>query len=834
MKTSSRPVDRPHLSRWRALLVPSLCLCLGAARALPAQPPQNESLPAGSAPQSSTPDRNAPPSPLPPEETLSITADGPQRYDPMTDTFEAQGNVTLKYRDITLTAGRVEGNLRRELIFSGSPRIQNRYGVTDADSIHFFPRDRTYHLENPRAVLSPDLFRGRVQDPVFLRGGALSGARSGYTLADHFTATTCIEPVPHYMLEIASGELFPYHRLVLRRIGVVLFGKKLLVIPYLVLPLDREARRFRTDYSPEFGQNIEEGYYARFPYAFAIGGTAAAFVRLDATQKRGIGYRVEQEYLAGRQTSAFNTTPFGPGGSTGFGGSAGAYLSASGYGTIGRGLPRLGLGLGPENGGLLAAQGYLAQGFNRNFNASFRHQQDIGGANRIGFRTELQRNSAYVGSNQSNQNTRFDFAHNDPAHGVNAVASLGTATNATSGFTNSQLSGNLRQTFDFGSLGANRNSITYSFDLTRSKGASSLPGGTETRSGRLESQFQFQHVSRDYSFQLQANKTTPIGSQTGGGVFGSLERFPELLFSSDTVNFREGWLKRLPLRFDFGVGRYSEPGSNAQTERTLLGLTLQDTTILRGRTEMTLGGGFEQRVYGDGAAQYILRNATRLRQHLGGRSGFDLNYQYEQPAGGTPFLFDVFGRTHYVTAEGGYLDDAHFQLTARVGYDLQGTSRDRPWQSLATRLMWRPTPSVRLDGLLTYDPNLGKLFGVSSALRLRGRRDFALDVLTRYDPDLKQFSQINSQFSVPVGRSWRVAGLLRYNGARRAFESRNLQIVREWDCLEASLTYSEVPYGFRSERQFYFLLRIKALPFFRSFARGPAGETVGAGLGDLF
>ncbi len=87
-----------------------------------------------------------------------------------------------------------------------------------------------------------------------------------------------------------------------------------------------------------------------------------------------------------------------------------------------------------------------------------------------------------------------------------------------------------------------------------------------------------------------------------------------------------------------------------------------------------------------------------------------------------------------------------------------------------------------------------------------------------------------------MGRTWRIQGLWRYNGVSKMFESRNLQVTHDWDCMTASLTYSESPIGFSSgnSRQIYFTLRLKAFPFFRSFARGPAGQALSTGLGDLY
>lgn len=750
------------------------------------------------------------------------------------------GGVEVSYAGVTVTADKVAGNYNRELVLSGNAKIVSHGLTSYADAIHVFPKTRSFRLDNPRGMLEPALLQNRVLDPLYVTGGSFSESSTGYGYADHVTATTCVEEKHHYEFRIGDAELFPYRKLVMHRVSLYLFGVKVVTLPYVVVPLDvrqPDARRPRTDYLPEFGQNINEGYYVRLPYAFAEGSAAGTFVRLDITQKRGEGYRLEQEYLAGKQTSGFSTAGVTPqGGFTGA--TSGTIANAYGYGNVQR-LPGLGSGLGPQNGGLFAMQGYFADGFDRYFTAGFKHQQGIGGSNRFAFSTELQRDSFFVGADQSSQNTRFNFNHSDAAHGVQGDFTLGlTNTDQTGAIvgSTSQLTGNLRESFDFASKGSNRNTISYSFDLARYLSTSQ---SFSSRTATLQSDFQMQHVSRDYSFSFEANKNSTIGEQTGNGSFGTLEKLPELKFSTDTYNYQGGFLKSLPLHLDIGVGRYSEPSHNFTDDRLLVGFTLQQITLMRGRTEVVTSGGFEQRLYSDTAAQYITRNTTRLRQHLGGRSGIDLNYNYEQPEGGTPFLFDVFGKSHNITAEAGYLDDKHFQFTARVGYDLVGQTfglTPRPFQTLSTRMMYRPNDNVRYDALATYDPNTGTFISFSNSLKVRARNDFAVDLIGRYDPTLHKFSQLNTQFDIPVGRTWRLQGLWRYNGVTKQFESRNLQVLHEWDCMEASLTYSESPVGFSAgnTRQLYLTLRLKAFPFFHSFARGAAGQALSTGIGDLY
>jgi hypothetical protein len=174
----------------------------------------------------------------------------------------------------------------------------------------------------------------------------------------------------------------------------------------------------------------------------------------------------------------------------------------------------------------------------------------------------------------------------------------------------------------------------------------------------------------------------------------------------------------------------------------------------------------------------------------------------------------------------------------RVGYDLLGSNSAEPWQSLSTNLMWRPSPSTRYDASAIYDPNLGKFFSYVGSAKFRGPKDFALDLVTNIDPTQpgirRKFTQINTQFDIPIAHRWRLTGLLNFSGLTGQFVSRNIQIAHDWDCLEATFTYTETIGGFQPDRQFYLAIRIKGLPFSRAFSRGPAGQVLGTGIGNIF
>lgn len=774
----------------------------------------------------------APPEPTP----LKVKTTGSYTLGPNGEVM-VRGSVILHYLGFTLTADRLDGNFRNELVFTGDATITGHGIEAAADAIRFRPSDLSYELDGAHGLLMPSLFNDRISQPIHLLGGLFQGDAAGDALARELTATTCDEQHAHYVVNVGGAELTPHKKLVLRRVSIVFFGFKLITLPTITVPLDkRPVRRPRSNYLPEIGQNPVDGYFARFPFTYALGETAAGLLRLDLTQNNGIGYRIEQEYLAGKQ----------PRGGAQYGrnntmGGSGVYVSAYGYGNTPVGLPSLGSGLGPVSGGLLAVQGYLSSGYGRNFTATLNHQQSIGGSTRVSLNEQLQHNSGFVGTGSGGsytQTTRLNLDHNDATHGDSGSLSLSLNTNSSPGFSTSQFTGALSQTFRTGQ-GTLSNQVSYSLNLSHTLSASTL-GGTTTynRTAQLVSQLQIQHVANDYQYTLSANGDTPIGPQTGGRFGGGLEKLPELLVDTDTLTYKGGWLHKIPTQFQFGFGRYSEPGSNVNTDRILLGMNIEPFRVMKGRTEIVTGGGIEQRLYGDGAAQYLVHDETRLRQHLLGRSGIDIDYQYSQPEGATPFLFDQLRKTHYITAQAGYLEDRHFQLTAGVGYDLSGASQSNPWQTLTTRLMWRPVRDFRFDSTQTFDPNTGKFYSVNNLFRFRGPHDMALDLLTNIDPQepgiRRKFTQINTQFTLPFNQEWRVLGLFRYSGLTNTFDSENLQLVRTWDCLTASLTYSRTTGGFRPDQSIFFTITLNAFPYSRAFAGGPFGQSMGTGIGSVY
>lgn len=693
-------------------------------------------------------------------------------------------NVKVTVGEYILTGGMLEGDVEKELIFTGSPALVYRGQTVTGDAIRFEPKSRRYRIDNPHTRLAPDFLRGQVTSPLTVSGGRIFGDRTPPVNARNADVTTCDLERAHYLLRASELRMEPGKRVVLRNTGVYLWGRRLFTLPTLLIPLDQKGLR-RTGYVPQFGQSQDEGVFVKSAFNYLLADRIPGILRLDLMQKRGVGLGFEQEYNLSRVsgTAAFYTIPFG-----------------------GRGNNLTG-----------------------RLNTRFLVTPSL----QVSTDNELQNNS-YLGLPQtSTLNNRVGLQYQ--AGTASTTLSIARQNSQSSGSLTRSYTANLNQTarlFGF--------QTQFSGDYSRYYSGF---GDLINRNDQMNLRLQADRSSPNGSVQFTANRQVPVGPRTATSFFGGVEKLPELAFN----NFRPtgGALARLPLTFTMSAGKYAEGSTIGGTptrlssERVVLGFDMTQTRIsLSKSTDLNVGGGFMQYLYGGlDAAQYVLRNNTTFTQRWNRTSGVNLAYTYQRPYGGTPFRFDQQGQFHALNADIGFLDDRRLQLTARVGYDFAQTSFggfSAPWQTLSANLLARPNESTRIQNLFTFDPNTGRFLQVTTDMRFRGRHDFAADVVARFDPSRHKFGQINSYLHIPVGRTWRVTTLLQYNGFLNRFENKSLQIVKDLHCMEASLTYMENPFGFRNDRQFYFSFRIKGIPFFDRFGTGGFGNAIDTGVGGIY
>jgi len=693
-------------------------------------------------------------------------------------------NVVVQHGEYVLTGERLTGDFDQELVFSGGATLTYRGQSITGDAIRFAPRSRSFRVENVRAALTPEFLQGRLLSPLYLSGESLSGRRRAPLFATAVDVTTCENPTPELLIRAGEVKVEPGRRVTLRRAALLLWGRRVFVLPTLIIPLDRQLRH--SGYTPQVGRSVDEGWFVKSALNYLVADRVPGLLHLDLMEKKGLGLGVEQAW---------------------------SLAKIAGY---------------------LALYGIPTGGTSKNLTGRLNNRLNLGGGQILSIDNDFQQNSYLSLPETTTFNTRVGFTR--AVLGASTSLSLARQATDSGGFATRSYMASLSQNLQLGGA----SSVAVNADYSRF-GTFGL--GSSQRTEQLSTRLQADTREDNYTLQLTANKNIPVGPRNTGAFFGGIERFPELSLSS--YRFTRGLLSRLPLSFSMALGSYAEATTTGTTQRTLeheralMGVDLMGSrTRLSASTDLNVSAAFQQYLYTDGSAQYLLRNNTTLTQRLGRRSGISLNYSYQRPEGGTPFRFDQIGQFHALNADAGLLDDRRFQLTARVGYDFAQTSfagfPARPWQTLSLNTLVRPVDWLRLRSLFSYDPNTSRLESVTSNLRIRGRNEFAFDVVTRYDPERKKLSNLNGYINWPVHRLWRVIALFQYNGFLNRFESRNLQIIHDLHCLEASITYIDNPFGFRSDRQVYFSLRLKALPRTERFGTGQFGQAIDTSLGEVF
>lgn len=733
------------------------------------------------------------------------------------DEFEVNGNivhgrnVVVEIGEYTLAGGLLEGDRTKELVFTDNPKLTIRGETVTGDTIRFNVRTKGFRIDNLRTAISPDFLKGQLLEPLYLSGETIFGRRNEPIFGDDIDATTCDKLNPDYLLRGREIEIVPGKRIVLRHATFYLWGHKIITLPTLVIPLDKQPRRLRVNHFPQVGKSVDEGYFAKFAFDTLVADRIPGVVRVDAMEKKGLGLGTEQAWRFAKS----------------FGG--------------------------------LALYAIPTSGLSNNVTAHIDQRQDVGGGNSVTFGNDYQKNSYQALPETTNFNTRFGFNRN--VEGASTTFSLSrNATDSTTTLFNpngpSSKSTYLSRSYT-GTLGQTlqlSHTLNMNFNADWSKYSSSSPGGVGLPSifqitQQLATRFQMDQRENNYLLQIAANKSVPLGKQTQQSFFGGVEKLPEVSLSN--YRFTSGPLSTVPATLSFSAGQYSEGGGGFSsfgggtgvqkvvTERVVAGFDVAGTRVPLGpRTDLNIAGGFQQFFYGqDGIAQYVVRNNTTLSQRWNKKSGINLNYTYQQPEGGTPFRFDQQSRYHALNADIGFLDDRRLQLSARVGYDFGQQSFGgitNPWQSVSINFLARPVDWARFRSLLTFDPNTHRFVSSVVDLRFRGPNETSFDMVGRFDPQRHKFGQINGYYNVPIGRMWRVIALFQYNGYLSKFESRNLQIIRDLHCMEASFTYVDNPFGFRNDKQIYFTLRIKALPFFQRFGVGQFGQAIDTSVGEIY
>ena len=714
-------------------------------------------------------------------------------------TVIGRGNVQIGYKGYLLTGDEAELDTNRGMAtFSGPVHLTGPTGQTadvgPGGRLRLNLNRGTYTLTGARSVIQPEQVQAQIGliQPLYVYGGTVHG-RPGFIDSRNGQFTTCDFPDPHYSFGAREAYIIPGRRLVGRNVSFYRKGHRVFSIPYLFLPLDQ--RLARQTIFPTVGQTPDEGYFIKFAFGYALAAALPGILRVEEFQKKGTGLGFDQSY-----------------------GSSDRPTRGSGLFTF-----------------------YSLHDKSRNaddINGSLNHVQRFGTINAT-LNTQYQQNSYFTGLSRSqSQNTTLALTRS-----VGSLStSLTTTLNQNSfGFGQSQtLTSALVNTYQ--QSASSQLETRFDFSQFNSPGFSGLGGSSRQE---LASNLDYRNRGKLYDLEVLATKYTQLSTSSGSTRFlGGLERLPELRLATDAG--RMPLLRLLPktTRMDLSLGAFNEPSSLTKSQRARFNLDLGTTTQkLTGRSTLDYGGSFQQGLYGDNTAQYVLNGLSAYRLRVGNKSTLGATYTYLRPYGYTPFQFDYTGNTNLAGLNLSLQESRAFQLAVGTGFDFNRTGstpgyRATPFQTVSAQALFVPVSAVRFRTTLSYDLNNNRLLDLTNSLRVRGSDLLALDLSGRFSPMLHRYTTINGNVNLPFFRDrredagYRIRALAGYNGVTSRFDYKGLALTRSWHDYELNLTYLDTPNGLRPGSTFNLTFRLKAFPANEPFATGQYGQALDTGIGE--
>ena len=369
---------------------------------------------------------------------------------------------------------------------------------------------------------------------------------------------------------------------------------------------------------------------------------------------------------------------------------------------------------------------------------------------------------------------------------------------------------------------------TYStrLDLNLSRAESRPSVGAGTTSQRLDVRFTGRGEFRTFAADLMYQRSMPVGDSTG--FFSATDRTPMLSLKTDARRLLGPAAARsLPFRSELSIGELADPASGGNITRTNFDFVLNRTES-KGRSSLQWNGRYNQGLYSNDTAQYVLDYGARWTYRFGDRSSFNMGYRNHRAFGFTPLSIDRTGRNDAFNLDVAWQAARTLQLTARTGYDiLQSDRGNTPWRQLWLRSEWTPARSFQLRTSNVYD-TFGQVWSSSRIDASYIEGDFRLGIGARYDGRRSVWGSANLIMQgLKVGRTT-FAVAWNWNGFRERFDAQHYSLVYDLHAAEAVLDIIDNQSGFRSGRTIALFLRLKAFPTRSAFGSGTRGQAIGA------
>lgn len=691
-------------------------------------------------------------------------------------TITATGDVRFSFRGYDVTADEAQGDLgSQKFVLTGNVLLIGKDATVRGERVSVDFREGTFAFLTGRAQFGPARFqppdsrsgvnRNLLRGDIYIR--AVGGSGNANLLeGENGSFTTCNLLQPHYELEARSLLIRPYRRAILRDVRFKLFGRTLLNLPVIAIPLERYAER----YTPEVGRSPDEGYYIKTRYTVPIRGADTVSSRLDYYTKLGVGIGGDYNYDH------------------------------------------------PNVRGQLSLFGVTGQ--RRTLTGSIQHQQRLL-TGILSVDGSYQRNNYLTAPSATLQSLRLGYGLPDLFGGATRLGCTRSGSES-GGFSTLQQSVSVS---DERAIGRYASSLDLSFNSDRSLFSDGAPVRREQVDVRYRGE---QNLGRG-SAMLEYQRSIPVGALEN--FFSASDRTPLLTFRTDAGRLLgESFGRRYPFQTFVSWGELLDGITRRQVSRTMFDFNTGGRGR-RGRSTLSYFSRFNQALYSNDTAQYVLEDRLSYDYRLAERSSLRVRYDYLRPYGFSPLSVDRTGQTNLVSFDANLRPSRTLEVSAQSSYDILRLKEKRvAWQTVGLRTEYRPSADFLLRTQSTYDP--GRAVWSNQRLDIGARLgEGFLSAGTRYDGDRHTFGNVNLYAE---GLRWgrlKASVLLNYNGYIRRFEARHFSFTYDLHCAEAILQIIDNSVGFRSGTEIVFMIRLKALPFDTPFGVNRRGGAIGTGTG---
>lgn len=569
----------------------------------------------------------------------------------------ARGDVVVTYGELILRAQEVELNLDSlELVASGGVTLEEAGQVVSAGSLTYNLRTRFGSLTQAETRWASP----RPQDPLHLRADRLEGNLNQRATGRICQVTTCDlnDPRMPYKLEAEEFELVPQDRLVLRRVSLYLFGRKVLTLPYFVVFL-REPRQQRI--FPVVGWNETEGWFIKTATTYELSEEHLGFVYLDWMERigNGVGFEHLWKYGAGE-------------------GNYFVYV----------------LGNRPVSG--------------TDYRLRLAHRHDFGGGLGVGAFVDLHRRDSPLAP-FTNLYLTLDTLYRDPDGSLGTFVSYSSSQQP--GFHSDSLQ--VRASYDRLLDPTSRLRVELPFSQMLAQPSRDL---------ELVPRVDYLHFGPGYTLQATLEHRLDLdGDSYPFDTYYTLSRLPELTYTFLAQPLQLGSVT-LNTQLTAGLGLFGERNVFRDGQLGDLWVVRLDAQALAfayhpvgPQTAADLRSVTRLSYYTTGQAQLVVTTTLGIQHQWTPELASRLSHTYYDRAGNSPFQFDQDPtRLNLLQLQTTY-------RTANLEADLQGGWNflvDRP-ELVTLRARWLPALGWSVDLATSYDPNVGQLGAVELQLQAR-------------------------------------------------------------------------------------------------------------------